>query len=70
VAGELAGVRCWLCGVEPEGIVETTGLGDAKRSFVPGHWPPGDHEHAERPPTPAQLEQAGHEALMRIRQGW
>ena len=61
-------MRCWLCGVEPDGIVETTRLGDAQPTYMPGRWPPGDHEHAVQAPTPGQLEQAGHEALMRIRQ--
>jgi hypothetical protein len=38
------------------------------RSCV-GRWPASTdgHQHAEVPPTPGQLEQAGHEALMRIR---
>jgi hypothetical protein len=60
-------VRCWWCGAEPE-LVEVTRLGDAEPSYIPGYWPPSHdgHQHAEVPPTPGQLEQAGHEALMRI----
>lgn len=60
-------MRCWLCGAEPRQIFEVTGLGDRMPRFLPGMWPPGDHEHAVEPPTPGQLEQAGHEALMRIK---
>jgi hypothetical protein len=65
-------VRCWWCGIEPE-LVEITSLQSAEPEYVVGKWPMpgGDHQHAERPPTPGQLEQAGHEALMRIqREGW
>jgi hypothetical protein len=59
-------MRCWQCGVEPLETYEITTLNDAQPRYVPGRWPPGDHAHAEQPPTPGQLEQAGHEALMRI----
>lgn len=59
-------MRCWACGVEPAHLFEITTLGDAQPRYLP-QWPPGDHEHAERQPSPDQLEQAGHEALMRIR---
>jgi hypothetical protein len=60
-------VRCWQCGVEPEALYETTTLSDPAPTYL-ANWPRvGDHEHAEQPPTPGQLEQAGHEALMRIR---
>ena len=59
-------MRCWQCGVEPLEVFETTTLLDAQPTYIAGRWPPGDHEHAERPPTPGQLEQAGHEALSRI----
>jgi hypothetical protein len=62
-------VRCWLCGVEPLEVFETTAFGDAQPTCIAGRWPPGDHGHAERPPTPGELEQAGHEALMRIKIG-
>jgi hypothetical protein len=60
-------VRCWLCGVVPLSEIDTSTLGSAFSTSVAGRWPAGDHEHAERPPTPAELEQAGHEALIRIR---
>jgi hypothetical protein len=60
-------VHCWWCGIEPE-LVEITDLSSAEPRYVPGCWPTpgGDHAHAVDPPTPGQLEQAGHEALMRI----
>jgi hypothetical protein len=62
-------VRCWQCGVEPLSIVDTTTLGSPFATYTPGRWPPSidGHEHAETPPTPGQLEQAGHAALMKIR---
>lgn len=60
-------MRCWQCGVEPLEVYETTTFGETRPSYLPGRWPAGDHEHAERPPTPGELEQAGHEALMRIK---
>lgn len=60
-------MKCWQCGVEPLETHEVTTLTDAQPRHIPGRWPPGDHEHAVDPPTPGQLEQAGHEALMRIR---
>jgi hypothetical protein len=60
-------MKCWMCGEEPLGTFEITMLSEAQPRYIPGRWPPGDHEHAVDPPTPGQLEQAGHEALMRIR---
>lgn len=61
-------MRCWLCGAEPLETFEITNLGDAQPRYVPGRWPPSDdgHSHATRPPSPGELEQAGHDALMRI----
>jgi hypothetical protein len=60
-------VHCWWCGVEPDSLMEITRFGLAEQEYLP-NWPPAtDHQHAERPPMPGQLEQAGHEALMRIR---
>jgi hypothetical protein len=61
-------MKCWMCGVEPTGLAEITALNEVMPRFLPTGWPPGDHEHAVQPPTPGELEQAGHEALMRIRQ--
>lgn len=60
-------MRCWWCGIEPE-LVEITRLESAEPKYMPGHWPtPGiDHQHAVQPPTPGELEQAGHEALTQI----
>jgi hypothetical protein len=47
-------------------MVETTTFRDAEPQYL-ANWPRGgDHEHAERQPTAAQMEQAGHKALMRI----
>jgi len=62
-----AAMKCWLCGAEPA-LVEVTTPIDTQRRYLPGRWPPAldGHTHAERPPTPGELEQAGHEALSRI----
>jgi len=60
-------VRCWWCGVEPDALYDVTAFGDEEPQYL-AKWPRGgDHEHAERQPTPGQMEQAGHETLMRIR---
>lgn len=60
-------MRCWWCGVEPEALHDITSIGDPEPQYLPT-WPRGgDHEHAEQQPTPGQMEQAGHETLMRIR---
>jgi hypothetical protein len=61
----MAELICWRCGVEPDDVVELVQFGGEKLRVIP-NWPPGDHPHAERPPSPAQLEQAGHVSLMRI----
>jgi hypothetical protein len=59
-------VRCWWCGVEPDAVHDVSTLGDPEPRYL-ANWPAGgDHEHAERAPTVGQMEQAGHEALMRI----
>jgi len=60
-------VRCWWCGIEPE-LVEISTLNSAEPRYMPGCWPTPavDHQHAVDPPTPGQLEQAGHDALMQI----
>jgi hypothetical protein len=60
-------MRCWQCGVEPLETFDVGTLDSPTVREIPGRWPPGDHEHAERPPTAAELERAGHNALMRIR---
>lgn len=59
-------MRCWQCGVEPTGTVNVQNFGDPGPVYVPTGWPPGDHQHAEHPPSPAELQQAGHRALRRI----
>lgn len=56
--------RCWYCGVEPDEVFDDSRLGSAESRYI--SWPAGDHPHAEAPPSPGQLAQAGHEALMRI----
>lgn len=50
-------------------MVDVATFGDPAPRYVPGRWPwtADDHDHATEPPTPAQMEQAGHETLMRIR---
>jgi len=60
-------MRCWLCGAEPE-MVNIQTMEEAQPRLIPGQWPAAvdGHEHAVRPPTPGELEQAGHEALSRI----
>lgn len=65
-------MRCWLCGAELE-LVDVSTPADAQPRYIPGRWPAADegHQHAVRPPTPGELEQAGHEALSRIqREAW
>jgi len=64
-------VKCWLCGAEPTGYIDTRTFSDPGPVLIPAGWPPsGDgHQHAERPPTPGELEQAGHEAFCRIQMG-
>ncbi len=58
-------LRCWWCGIEPDAITEVVQFGGEVVQRIPV-WPPGDHPHATEPPSPGQLEQAGHVALMRI----
>jgi hypothetical protein len=61
-------MQCWVCGVEPDSVHEITSFGDIEPRYL-AHWPPStDHDHAERQPTPEELENAGWEALQeRIR---
>lgn len=61
-------MRCWYCGVGPDAVFEITDFQDIEPRYLP-NWPRAatDHEHAERPPSPAQLEQAGHEVLLQVR---
>lgn len=59
-------ITCWWCGIEPEQLFEITQLNEAQRRYLP-NWPAGDHEHAENPPTPYELLDAGHRTLMRMR---
>ena len=58
-------IRCWQCGVEPEMVDVRTPL-DPGPVLIPGRWPDGDHQHAERPPSPTELVAEGHRILHRI----
>jgi hypothetical protein len=62
--GTLRAYRCWQCGVAPQDLIEVRQFG-GRTSFIP-NWPPGDHRHAEEPPTPEQLLEQGAAALLRI----
>ncbi len=56
---------CWWCGAEADDVVQVHQFGRPVRAIP--NWPfATDHQHAEDPPSPAQLERAGHAALMRI----
>lgn len=61
-------MRCWWCGAEPLEMVDVSTLVDAEPRLIPGRWPPTTdrHQHAIDPPTPGELEDAGHRALSRI----
>ena len=59
-------MRCWQCGAEPTGLADVRTFSDPEPVYLPTGWPPGDHEHAEHPPSPGELQQAGHRALRRI----
>jgi hypothetical protein len=59
-------VRCWQCGIEPYGVHEVTTLSDREPQYLPGRWPPGDHEHAVQPPSPSELLDRGDRAVARI----
>jgi hypothetical protein len=63
---QLRTIRCWHCGVQPEDLDEVRSPEGSVR-FVP-QWPVGDHEHAERPPTPEGLHDAGSATFLRILQ--
>lgn len=62
-------MRCWACGVEPLETHDVSGLDDPGPVYVPGRWPAAEdgHEHAPRPPSAAELAEAGGRALARIR---
>jgi hypothetical protein len=65
-------LRCWQCGAEPT-VVDITRTSDLPhRVLVPGRWPEPavDHEHAVRPPTPAELGVAGDAARARMVTEW
>lgn len=58
-------MRCWWCGVEPSGVIDITRFGDVEPRTFPV-WPAGDHDHAEKPPTPGELLAAGAKRFDRI----
>lgn len=58
--------RCWWCGVEPDAEYEIMQVESAQPVRIVYGWPPGDHEHTECPPSPAELADEGHRALLRI----
>jgi hypothetical protein len=59
-------IRCWLCGIEPRDMITFSNWNGCRWSEP--DWPYSeDHEHAERPPTPAELVAAGQRILDRIR---
>lgn len=59
-------VRCWQCGVEPLDVHDTATFGNPEPRYVPGRWPPGDHQHDVRPPTPGELAERGERVAARI----
>lgn len=62
-------LRCWLCGTQPEQVIEDQRLGDPTSRRIP-IWPAsGYHQHAANPPTPQQLEDDGHATYRRIMEG-
>lgn len=61
-------MRCWWCGIEPVGEYEVMSMESDQAVTRIVQWPPGDHEHAERPPSADHLVEMGHVALMRIRE--
>lgn len=63
-------MRCWQCGVEPTGLVEVTTLGDQEPRYLPTGWPDSDHDHAEHPPSPTELQDSGDAALGRVLKAW
>ena len=63
-------MKCWQCGAEPEEVYEVVSMETQQPVRVVARWPTGDHEHAERPPTPEELAAAGSVALARITGEW
>lgn len=60
-------MNCWICGAEPVEVHSTITPPCDEPVITYIRWPHTDtHTHVEQPPTPAQLEQAGHDTLMRI----
>lgn len=59
-------VACWFCGClgDVAGVVQS--FEGPKVVMVDWRERSATHEHAVKPPTAEQLEQAGHEALMKI----
>lgn len=58
-------IRCWWCGAEPYDVHTIQAFGGPVTRLIP-LWPTGDHRHEITPPTPQQLVEHGHQALLRI----
>lgn len=64
-------MRCWLCGAEPLEVHSVVGMESPNPVIIFVRWPEnGDHEHADRPPTPDELIESGHVALLNIQAEW
>lgn len=59
-------LTCWWCGESPLAVHEVVSMESVNPIAIVQWCSPADHEHALTPPTPEQMEQAGHDALMRI----
>lgn len=60
-------MKCWWCGIEPDGEYEVMSMESDQAVARIAKWPPGDHEHSEFPPSVGQLAEQGSAALMKIR---
>jgi hypothetical protein len=64
-------IRCWACGVEPEETYEVQSMEQADAIATVIRWPAStDHEHADRQPTPEELDAAGRVSLLKIQEEW
>lgn len=64
-------MRCWSCGTEPEDTYKVESMENSHAVATIVRWPDAtDHLHAERPPTPEELAEAGAQARLRIEEQW
>ena len=68
-------IRCWLCGMEYDNsmVRDFTREHDSMQIRILGGWPEPSadgHDHASRPPSPAELLTAGVRVLERIMAAW